>query len=562
MTIKNSLLAIVLGFFISPSSYATDETTVVKLLRKGGVVSRILSVEKNSTLKRAQSAQKLQSIPLSVPEDTAPSKEFYEEWIYPSRELPESFKNSAVKLLQEDAGSFYESEIVSAQKELRTLIDQGPPANRICLTIVGDGYTQAEKEKFFTDAKRITNELFVGQTFASYLPLFNVYAVFIPSNESGLTDGKKKDTALGLFRSPAGSKRGIMPGNVSVIESTLKMAPKTDFPILIANDDYYGGLGGRYAITTRSEKSGIVVLRHELGHNFGVVGEEYDGGYAYFGANTSGDIQVAWEPWLTEKQGTEQSGQYLLGGYLWANLSAGKQILDFEFPAPASGNSYTYAIELSTVGWDTSGDVRVKLDGQEVKVIGEFTNDRGFLKIQSQATLAPGKHRLEFEELIPDGDNVLGFAQVFAYPENYRFQASTVSAYRTYDSEMNFAGYRPTHDQCLMRDMLKTGFCSVDKENMWIRFLKRVQLIDAVAVKAHEDGTKTVSIQTPKLVGLHVRWFKSMGGSYSELVDRKNQTQWTAAANAGGDYQVKVEFPTTEVRSPTADFATMEAFSL
>ena len=49
----------------------------------------------------------------------------------------------------------------------------------------------------------------------------------------------------------------------------------------------WGGLGGRYAITTRSLTSGSMVLRHELGHNFSNVGEEYDGGQVYSGANFS-----------------------------------------------------------------------------------------------------------------------------------------------------------------------------------------------------------------------------------------------------------------------------------
>lgn len=158
--------------------------------------------------------------------------------------------------------------------EVRTIVDQGPSENRIDLTIVGDGYTEAEKTRFFEDAKRLTDDMFIGQTFASYLPLFNVHAVFVPSNESGLSDVERKDTALKLHRSPQGSKRGILPGDRRAAERALGLAPDTDYPILVANDDFYGGLGGRYAITTRSHNSGTMVLRHELGHNFGSVGEE------------------------------------------------------------------------------------------------------------------------------------------------------------------------------------------------------------------------------------------------------------------------------------------------
>ena len=36
--------------------------------------------------------------------------------------------------------------------------------------------------------------------------------------------------------------------------------------------------GGQFVIGTKSRTTGTVVLRHEMGHNFIDVGEEYDGG--------------------------------------------------------------------------------------------------------------------------------------------------------------------------------------------------------------------------------------------------------------------------------------------
>ena len=44
-----------------------------------------------------------------------------------------------------------------------------------------------------------------------------------------------------------------------------------DFPTLIGNNPYYGGLGGEFTISTSSPTSGTVVLRHEMGHNFASV---------------------------------------------------------------------------------------------------------------------------------------------------------------------------------------------------------------------------------------------------------------------------------------------------
>lgn len=77
---------------------------------------------------------------------------------------------------------------------------------------------------------------------------------------------------------------------------------------LVGNTDLYGGLGGEFtwvlpchalspvrgeahpsgSITTASKLNGALVLRHEIGHSLIPVGEEYEGGYAYFGGRLIG----------------------------------------------------------------------------------------------------------------------------------------------------------------------------------------------------------------------------------------------------------------------------------
>ena len=61
----------------------------------------------------------------------------------------------------------------------------------------------------------------------------------------------------------------------------------------VRSEQRYGGLGGRYAITTRSKNSGSMVLRHELGHNFGNVGEI--GLAASALTNTAKGVTVGWK---------------------------------------------------------------------------------------------------------------------------------------------------------------------------------------------------------------------------------------------------------------------------
>ena len=75
-----------------------------------------------------------------------------------------------------------------------------------------------------------------------------------------------------------------------------------------------------------------MVLRHEMGHNFANVGEEYDGGQIYSGANSTSSLATApapfkWAKWLSVPPASghpvpaEQS-TLLLQTFPWHNLDA------------------------------------------------------------------------------------------------------------------------------------------------------------------------------------------------------------------------------------------------
>jgi len=103
--------------------------------------------------------------------------------------------------------------------------------------------------------------------------------------------------------------------------------------------------------------------------------------------------------------------------------------------------------------------------------------------------------------------------------------------------------YRPTHQHCLMRDMLHPFFCSVDQENMWLQFLNRIRLIDSVQVNVDQ-----VQVKTPKLEGLSISWFKKENNQEVELPAFKNVSQVEKSKLNSGQYVVKVQFATTEIR--------------
>jgi len=513
--------------------------------------TRILDVEPTDRLVKGEPVL-LRSTPAHLAEDVPPGPETYQEVLYSPDDLPRAGQDHLQATRDRVAAAWPGSEV-------RTLVQQGPVENRLDLTIVGDGYQAQEKDRFFQDARRLTDYLFRENTFASYLPLFNIHAVFVPSKDSGLTDVERKDTALGLYRSPQGSRRGVMPGNTQAIDRALDLAPDTDFPILVANDDFYGGLGGRYAITTRSENSGTMVLRHELGHNFGDVGEEYDGGQVYRGANHSRTANVPWKPWVQDQPMPVGKARSLVGSYPWKNLEGGAITIPFEVPG---SNPTRIVADVSSVGWETPQDVSVLLDGQEHPVQGVYTEDRSFFRLGPDLTLEPGKHVLEIRERVADGDNVLASVRINALEADYETSPGAVGAFPSFAAGGRLAGYRPTHESCLMRDMRSKDFCAVDKENMWHRFLDRVSLIDDLKTEGRQ-GQRRVHLQTPALEGLDIRWFAvAQDGSEQEIPELAGQKDWPADARTEGCYRAQVTFSTPEVRTPTERFQASRTLSL
>ena len=556
MLLRSSIFVSALLFFWLET---TEASWKIEQIRDGENI-KVLSVLKSS-LEAPPRGRLLRSIPWIMREDQAPSSQRYEEILLSEEEpLPEIYEpyegGDFRVLLEKPEGA-----------ELRKIIVQGPSENRIDLTILGDGYTEDEKEKFFEDARFTADQLFKAKAFSSYLPLFNIYAVFVPSNESGLSDRERKDTAFGLRRDPPGSKRAIMPGNTRAIEAALALSPATDYPIILANDDFYGGLGGRYAITTRSRESGSVVLRHELGHNFGEVGEEYDGGQVYSGANFSSSERVSWAYWSDDPI-TVYRSQFLSGRYVWQNLKGKPFSASFKVPAAAAGDPFSVVFFLSAVGWEHPEDISIQLNGQPLDLKGRYTADRSFFD-SPPLLMAPGNYRLDITSKIGDDSHVLAFAQVVANPPGFDYTPEKIGAFATFDDRGSFRGYRPTNNSCIMRNMILDHFCVVDRENFWKKFLARISLIDSVGVTATDLNdvpdlfARKVSVKTPPLNGLRIQWFHlDEGGGRTEIEEARDKKEWTLPESLKGRMEVQVYFQTPEIRKPFDRMLSKKEFAL
>lgn len=439
-----------------------------------------------------------------------------------------------------------------ASDELIPLVENGPSSNRIDLVIMGDGYTVAEREKFIADAKRIVDDMFNGVTFHSYLPLFNVYAVFRPSKESGIgKNDTPKDTAYGLYRL-GNTLRAIFVDNKEAARESCEKAPGCDYPILMGNDPYYGGLGGEFAITTSSPSSGTVVLRHELGHNFGRVGEEYDGGnlLQYFGQNSSKNPAAL--KWSHHLKGVWQNQHSIprFVGYPWHNLSGGKYTAKFY----SNGLWSAFEIVLSVSGMETNNDISVKLDGVPLVLESPGTSDRFFQTYRSTAGFSAGHHELTFSQKVEDGNNWVSNLTVHEFASNYVFDNTKIGAYPTFSETRALLSYRPTHNSCLMRNMTSDHFCPVCQENNWHNFFSKVSLIDEVMV-TKKAPVVCIRLQMPEL-GQFRKGDKVAGEqvTISWYRDSKLQAEWAnkrefelPLEEATGNWEVRARFVTPEV---------------
>lgn len=518
---------------LSLLSFTANSAYLVKKTIKNGI-ENIISVRKVET--KSKRIEELKSIRESISEKIKTENILYKEILYPENKLPENLKSKLVTKKEK---------VFIAGSEVRKISGGTKDTNRITITILGDGYTEAEKQKYFNDVNRIVDDLFKEVTFKSYLPLFNIYAVFTPSSESGISDIETKKTAFDLYRSPRGSKRGVMPGNRAAIENALELVSiHTDYPIIIANDDFYGGLGGRYAITTRSLTSGSMVLRHELGHNFSNVGEEYDGGQVYSGANFSSTDNIPWKHWINYDDGKVHvhRAEFLTGAYIWQDLGQKDYSVKFNFPYK---NGYTYDLKISSVGWENEQDVKVELDGEELVLNGIFTSDRSFFRTK-RVSLSEGDHELTIKDHSHDGNNVLAYANGYAYPQSYDFSFGKVRAFNVFDENQKERGYRPTHNQCLMRDMRSKVFCPVDQESIWLRFLGRVSLIDSV-----KENNKVYSIETLPIGTQTIKWFEIERRKRVELTQFRNQKTADLSYIKKGKFEVEVSMEHPEIRIQT-----------
>jgi hypothetical protein len=211
---------------------------------------------------------------------------------------------------------------VSAQIfKVDTILYNGPSEKRINLVYLGDGYTAGEMNKFQTDVQNINQLLLNTFPLNGYKNYFNVFAIEVISNQSGIKHANTATDCPSLTSHPVsnpdnyfgtrfdygGIHRLVVPGNYALVNSVLaNNFPLYDQALIVANTGFYGGSGGTYATATTNSYAAEIMI-HEIGHSFAKLADEYWAGTQYAREMPNMTAQnnpslVRWKNWLGTPQ--------------------------------------------------------------------------------------------------------------------------------------------------------------------------------------------------------------------------------------------------------------------
>jgi hypothetical protein len=175
----------------------------------------------------------------------------------------------------------------------------GPPADKVDLLILGDGYTAAERPKFEADARKLIGRLFDTSPFKERRKSFNVWGLCPPAKESGVSrpsTGRHVASPVGATYDAFGSERYLLTFDNKALRRVAQFAPYEHIEIL-CNSRTYGGGGifNLYGTVAADSAWAPYVFVHEFGHTFAALADEYyTSPVAYL--PPAGKVVEPWQP--------------------------------------------------------------------------------------------------------------------------------------------------------------------------------------------------------------------------------------------------------------------------
>jgi hypothetical protein len=183
-----------------------------------------------------------------------------------------------------------------------TIFESGPPAQKVDILLISEGYTAAQMPKFRADAKRLVDALFAVEPFKSRKNDFNVRGLELPSAQPGVNRphvGSFRRTPISAEYNIFDSERYLLTLDNRAFRDAAAAAPY-EFIEILANEQQYGGGGIFNDQATTAVDTGFAdyVFVHEFGHHFaGLADEYYTSDVAY--ETGAADLPEPWEPNVT-----------------------------------------------------------------------------------------------------------------------------------------------------------------------------------------------------------------------------------------------------------------------
>jgi hypothetical protein len=166
--------------------------------------------------------------------------------------------------------------------------NNGASNKRVNIVFLGDGYQSTEQDLYITNVNTVVSTMFTQSPFLEYEKFFNVYAIKVPSVESGakhagtatdvnepLTPVTNPDNYFGSRFDVSRIHRLLVPSRGGAINSIMRdNVPDFDQALVLVNSSVYGGSGGTFA-TSSTNVSAAEIAIHEIGHSFANLGDEY-----------------------------------------------------------------------------------------------------------------------------------------------------------------------------------------------------------------------------------------------------------------------------------------------
>ncbi len=155
----------------------------------------------------------------------------------------------------------------------------GPPAEKVDLLLLGDGYTAAECGDFERTARRLTEFLFSVSPFRERRGDFNVWGLCPPAAESGVSrpsTGVHRRSPVGVTYDAFGSERYVLTFENRAFRDLAAWAPY-EFVEILTHSETYGGGGifGLYSTAAAGSDWAEYLFLHEFGHHFAGLADEY-----------------------------------------------------------------------------------------------------------------------------------------------------------------------------------------------------------------------------------------------------------------------------------------------